>query len=92
MLKSYRTHESPPDAEGVVWMISGPEIDDVPCQRCGGESVPNICEGDGRYHHHGRVHTVAGGLEALCRPCATVTAAGEWEARRHHGKPDLIQR
>ncbi len=33
---------------------------------CGHQGRPNICEGDGRSHHHGRVHTKAGGLEWLC--------------------------
>jgi hypothetical protein len=53
---------------------------DDPCPRCGGESVPNVCAGAGRYHHHGRIHTVEGGLEPLCRMCAELDGAA-WRAR-----------
>jgi len=33
---------------------------------CGHNGRPNSCEGDGRLHHHGRIHTRAGALEWLC--------------------------
>lgn len=56
------------------------ELVDDPCERCGAESVPNVCEGDGKQHHHGRVHTRAGDLQALCRPCGNI-AAGEWKQK-----------
>jgi hypothetical protein len=56
-------------------------IDD-PCFRCGDESVPNVCEGDGRYHHHKMVHLPGGsGPEALCRKCAE-TVVEEWRVFR----------
>lgn len=32
----------------------------TPCARhdeCGHDGRPNVCEGDGRYHRHGMVHT-----------------------------------
>ena len=28
-----------------------------------------VCAGDGRLHHHGRVHTSGGGLKWLCDVC-----------------------
>jgi hypothetical protein len=63
MLQTYMTH--------VVGNTTtfGPELQDDPCCRCGAESVVNICPGDGRLHHHGRVHTKNGGLEAVCSKC-----------------------
>jgi hypothetical protein len=76
MLYEYVTHERP-DGSFVV----GPELREVPCERCGAESRPNGCAGDGRTHHHGRVHTLDGGLQALCLRCAA-TAADEWNARK----------
>lgn len=33
---------------------------------CGHAGRPNFCAGDGRMHHHGRVHTRTGHLEWLC--------------------------
>jgi hypothetical protein len=81
MLRHYRYEEEPlPDGKGVrMWLTD--ELVDDPCSRCGGESVPNVCAGDGRYHHHGRVHTVERGLEPLCRMCAELDAEA-WGARR----------
>jgi hypothetical protein len=53
----------------------------TPCDRCGEEGRPQVCPGDGRYHHHGCVHTASGGFQWLCDPCRQ-TAADEWTARK----------
>jgi hypothetical protein len=79
-LGHYRMEEEPlPDGSLRLWYTD--EFVEDPCPRCGDESVRNICAGDGRNHHHGRVHTVERGLEPLCRMCAELDAAS-WEARR----------
>ena len=31
-----------------------------------------MCPGDGRYHHHGMIHTVDQGLRAVCDECAVI--------------------
>jgi hypothetical protein len=49
------------------------------CERCGAEAGGNVCPGDGRYHRHGAIHTVDGGLELVCAQCAQ-TIADEWTA------------
>lgn len=59
----------------------GPDVEPTPCTRCGSESFGNVCPGDGRYHHHGCVHTVDGGLEPLCHDCIKVVDE-EWETAR----------
>ena len=79
MLKHYRSVEDP---EKPGWFRLTSELVDDPCERCGGESVPNICEGCQKYHHHGRVHPIdGGGLMPLCRMCGELDAAA-WIARR----------
>lgn len=80
MLRHYKTIETPRTDGGRTLAITEELVDD-PCGRCGAESVPNICEGDGRLHHHGRIHTPGGKLEALCRSCGDA-ANGEWKQRR----------
>lgn len=79
MLMKNVIHEDPDSGENHFTI--GPELEPDPCKRCGGESVPNICNGDGRYHWHGRVHTLGDGLEALCASCAEA-AATDWDRRR----------
>lgn len=45
------------------------------------EGLPQVCNGDGRYHHHGMVHTYDGGLMWLCDECWKLDRA-EWQAAR----------
>ena len=80
-LFKYVLHESEPDADGMVWLKAGPETEEIRCYICGGESVPNVCPGDGRYHHHGCVHTAQGGLEGVCANCIP-TVEADWTARK----------
>lgn len=80
MLSHYKSIETPRTDGGRTLAITD-GLEDDPCQRCGAESVPNVCEGDGRFHHHGRVHTIGGGLEALCKSCGQI-AAQEWKDRK----------
>lgn len=52
------------------------------CERCDARPARGqVCPGDGRYHHHGRVHTVTDGLELVCDACRQ-TIADEWTAHR----------
>jgi len=86
MLKHLRMEwEEQPDGSKHGWHTDPSDPDnwiDDPCVRCGAESVPNICAGDGRYHHHGMVHLPEhGGPEALCRECAE-TVVEEWRVAR----------
>lgn len=68
MLKHHATRDvTKPD--GTVWMMVSNDLVDDPCA-CGAESVPNTCNGDGRRHHHGMIHTKGGGLAAMCSECA----------------------
>lgn len=40
------------------------------CDVCGApDAGPKVCNGDGRYHYHGRVHTKLWGLDRLCAEC-----------------------
>jgi hypothetical protein len=40
------------------------------CERCGlRPAEPQPCPGDGREHHHGRVHIKGGGQQAVCHQC-----------------------
>lgn len=80
MLRHYKSIETPRTDGGKTLAITDELVDD-PCARCGAESVSNVCEGDGRLHHHGRVHTRAGDLQALCGPCGKVVA-DEWKRKR----------
>jgi hypothetical protein len=75
MLQRYVEHE----VEG--GFAVGPEVEDDPCFLCGAESVANSCPGDGRLHHHGRVHIPGGGLEPVCGGCIEKVKAG-WQAFR----------
>ena len=70
------------NADGSTTIMFRPNLPDIadPCA-CGAESVVNVCDGDGRLHHHGRVHTISGGLEALCKNCANVEN-GKWAETR----------
>jgi hypothetical protein len=81
MLTHYRSEEEPqPDGSIRFWITD--ELEEDPCERCGGESVPNICESCEKYHHHGRVHPLEEHVPmALCRMCAELDAAA-WIARR----------
>ncbi len=54
-----------------------------PCERCGADGRTNVCPMDGRYHHHGCVHTPEGGLEWLCRDCTAEIAMDLAVLRRH---------
>ena len=71
MLKRYVSHDT--IRNGQRYCIVGPELEDTPCVRCGGESVSNVCGSDGRYHHHGNVHLDIGrgeyDLVPLCNSC-----------------------
>lgn len=78
MLRHYKFRTPRHDGGRTTLAITDELVDD-PCERCGAGSVPNICEGDGKRHYHGRVHTRAGDLQALCQPCR-ITAAQEWNA------------
>ncbi len=79
MLYRYKTEKR---QEGNVTHISYlDELEPVPCERCGAESKVNICEGDGRVHHHGCVHTVEGRLLALCHECGE-KATEDWRKAR----------
>lgn len=80
MLKHYKSVETS-NTNGVRTLALTDELVDDPCERCGAESVPNVCEGDGKQHHHGRVHTKKGKLQALCGPCAK-WIADEWKRER----------
>jgi hypothetical protein len=51
------------------------------CERCGKPGQPQVCPGDGRYHHHGEVHTVSGCLQWVCDLCCQ-TVADEWSAQK----------
>lgn len=80
MLKHYKSIETSRQDGDRTLAITDELVDD-PCARCGGESVPNVCEGDEKFHYHGRVHTVSGGLDALCKACGQI-AAQEWKDRK----------
>jgi hypothetical protein len=75
MLQQYKLVEH----EGMFTV--GPELEDVPCYICGGESVVNACPGDGRLHHHGQVHVPEKGLQAVCANCIQLVKA-EWQMLR----------
>lgn len=52
------------------------------CERC--EDKPGrrqVCPGDGRYHHHGGVHTADEKLLYVCDDCRQ-RIADEWTALR----------
>lgn len=69
------------DADGFTWIDVSDELVEVRCARCAEEAFPQVCPGDGRYHHHGCVHTSAGGFEAVCDDCAK-TVDREWTESR----------
>jgi hypothetical protein len=79
-LYRYVSHEHT-DEKGVVWENIGPETEETPCVRCGGEAFPQVCPGDGRSHHHGCVHTVVGRLDPVCNRCYPHVVA-EWETAK----------
>ena len=61
-------------------------IDD-PCTFCGGESVPTVCPGDGRRHHHGAIHPPSDAEESgywyICaNPDCQALAEAAWSAFR----------
>lgn len=80
MLQHMGTYEYT-DGDGVTWLRPTGEWEDDPCVICGGESVPNVCPGDGRLHHHGKVHTADNGFVALCDNCI-IAIDMEWTLRR----------
>jgi hypothetical protein len=63
MLRHLKVTEVQEWKDGELWMMmehADPRdpanwIDD-PCTFCGGESIPSVCPGDGRLHHHGAIH------------------------------------
>lgn len=81
-LYQYVLHEGEPDENGMCWLQVGPETEEIRCYICQGEAVPNVCPGDGRYHHHGCVHTPGGGLEGVCKNCID-TVEADWTAHRN---------
>lgn len=45
------------------------------CEICGAcYASPQICPGDGAAHYHGMVHTLPGGLIAVCDDCLPTVA------------------
>lgn len=42
------------------------ELEEDLCYICHGSAGRQVCERDGRYHHHGMVHVAGGRLEAVC--------------------------
>ena len=54
------------------------------CERCNLRDARNqVCAGDGKYHHHGHVHTVDGQLLKLCDECLKADAEA-WAAKEWH--------
>lgn len=79
--------ETQPD--GSILMTVLPGVEPEPCAVCGRESIVNSCEGDGRLHHHGRVHSPGNGLEARCRLHGSATfQAMQWATFRANRKED----
>ncbi len=58
-----------PDGNGIVRGRILDEMEEIPCEHCGSESMPQRCATDGKYHYHGQVH-VSGRLIALCNDCS----------------------
>lgn len=55
---------------------------DVDCDHCEtNDAKVQMCEGDGRIHHHGMVHVKDGGLMYLCDNCAEAEAKNWKQAR-----------
>lgn len=52
------------------------------CEICGeNEWKVQYCNGDGRLHHHGAIHTKGGGLKRVCNKCANEDAKKWAQAR-----------
>ena len=69
-----------PDNQGVVELHATGHLRAEPCTICSGESSRQVCHCAGfrRYHWHGRVHVLTGGvLEARCAEHALTGQYGQ---------------